>query len=152
MRKQQAPPQASASKPLSVNDLLFLNAYFVNGRHGRKAYQTVHPNAKGNTADTEAWRILKKPEGQAEIATRVTYSGGITREFVQKGILLACDLAEKTHDADVIERSYMAAAKLAGLLIEKREDVTDKKVYTREQLMDEMQKRVQPLTVADNVN
>lgn len=111
---------------LTANDLLFINDYMANGRNGTEAYLKVHPFAKRESARAQAPIVLAKPCVQAEIAKRIKYSGGITKEFVTAGLLRACDLAEQSGDADKIERAYMSAAKLAGFLVEKHEEVTPK--------------------------
>ena len=112
-------------KPLSVNDLLFVTAYFEHQRSAVKAYRLSHPKASYRTAQVEAYRVLAKPSVKAEIAKRLQYDGGITREFVQAGLLRACTLADQANDSEKIRGAYMDAAKLAGFLVEKRADVTD---------------------------
>ena len=139
-------------KPLSVNDLLFVNAYFAHARSAVKAYRLSHPKASYATARVEAYRVLAKPSVKAEIASRVQHEAGITREMVSTTLLKALKWAEDRTDHNSVAAIAMDCAKLAGFLVDKREDVTEKKQYTRDELMQEWQKRARPISVADNVN
>jgi phage terminase small subunit len=53
---------------LSVEERVFALAYLANGFNGTKAYLTMKPDVKSNTAATEAWKLLRKPEIAAFIA------------------------------------------------------------------------------------
>ena len=107
--------------PLRVNDLLFITEYLKNGRNGTQAYLKVHPFAKSDSARANAPAILAKASVQAEIARRIKYEGGITRELVESNLLTALQLANDAKDAAVISSVSMDCAKLAGFLIERRE-------------------------------
>lgn len=109
------------AQELSVNDLLFVNAYFQHERSAVKAYRLSHPKASYRTAQVEAYRVLAKPSVKGEIAKRLEHEAGITREFVQTNLLYALELANQVKDAAVIASISMDCAKLAGFLVEKRE-------------------------------
>ena len=130
MKRAKPAPQPVLDPSLRVNDLLFINAYEAKGFSSPAhidAYLTVHPKSKRPSARVSAERVLQKPAVKAEIARRIQGERGITREFVQGGLLTACDLALKSNDSDKIRNAYMDCAKLAGLITEKREikDTTD---------------------------
>jgi hypothetical protein len=115
-------------RPLSLNDLVFVNAYFEHQRSAVKAYRLSHPNASYATARVEAYRVRAKPSVKSEIARRVEHEQGITRELVSSRLLTALQWAEQSHDPVVLSSVTMDCAKLAGFLVEKREvkDVTEK--------------------------
>ena len=133
-RRLKSASAVSPVCPLSVNDLIFVNAFLANGRNGTKAYQQAHPNATYGTANGEAVRVLAKPSVQREIGRRIQYDGGITKELVQTHLLRALDLANDAKDAVVIASVSMDCAKLAGFLVEKREvkDTTEKESQLRD--------------------
>ena len=118
------PRRASAAPTklaLRVNDLLFLNEYMANGRNGTKAYQTVHPKTSYSVAMSRAYQVLQKPSVQGELASRVQYEGGVTKEFVESSLLKYQTWAETAHDYVAGASICMDAAKVAGLITEKRE-------------------------------
>ena len=122
-----SPPSQSTkalSKSLSVNDLLFVNAYMTLARNGTKTYQSLHLKCSYDVASARAYQILQKPSVQAELARRVRVDSGITKEFVQSNLLHALTLANEAKDASVIASISMDCAKLAGYLVDKRSDVT----------------------------
>ena len=118
---KSAPHQQTLTPSLSINDLIFVNAYFASDRSAVQAYRASHPKAKYSTCKVEAYRVLAKPSVQAEIAKRVQADAGITREYVQSNLMHALALANAANDAAVIASVTMDCAKLAGFLIEKRE-------------------------------
>ena len=118
---QRAALPALASPALLVNDLLFLNEYFRNGQNATQAYRTVHPNVRYNTAQVQSSRLLSKPIVQHEIARRVQYDGGITKELLVSDLLYYRDLARQKQDYVAGASIAMDCAKLAGFLVEKRE-------------------------------
>lgn len=118
------PAGTSTSKKsaLKVNDLLFINEYMANGRNGTQAYRKAHPKCSYGVAAARASQLLKKSKIAEELARRVRYDAGITREFVEAGLLRACTLAEASGDPDKIRNAYMDCARLAQLLVEKHEN------------------------------
>jgi len=125
MPRHPAPPPVPRNvERLRVNDLLFIDAYLSNGRNAVDAYRQVHPKAKYTSASASSCKLLGKNKVKLEIARRIQTDGGITRAFVESGILEACRLAREARDPEAIARTHMDAAKLAGFLVEKREDVT----------------------------
>ena len=87
------------------------------------------------------YRLLEDTRIKEELARRITHKVGITKEFVHSNQLTIIEYA-KTHDNyDLFERANMDAAKLAGLLIEKRADVTEHPVLTEPQLTAELHRR-----------
>lgn len=127
MPQKSEAPSRSKILPLKVKDLLFVNAYMKNGQNGTQAYLSIHPHAKPDSARAEAPRVLAKPCVQEEIARRIAAEGGITRELVTSSLMYALTLANEKKDAAVISSVTMDCAKLAGFLVEKREDVTPPK-------------------------
>ena len=115
-----APPVPS----LRANDLRFLEAYLTNGGNGKRAYQVVHPGVKSNTAETEAWRVLRKPKVAEELARRLQVEGGVTRTYVERSLLKYQSWADAKQDYLAGASICMDAAKLAGLITDKREVTT----------------------------
>ena len=113
-------------KPLAlrVNDLLFLNEYFRNGRNGTQAYKTVHPKASLTTSAVQANTILKKPKIAEEIQLRLRVGNGVTREFVESHLLHALELAKD--QPAVLTTVCRELAELAGLKIQKVADVSER--------------------------
>src|SRR3990167_4814032 len=110
-----------SSKPLRVNDLLFINAYMAGGRNGTKAYQAAHPKCSYQSARKCASELLAKPHIQAELASRVVYDAGITREYVESSLLRYQRMADEQQDYIAGASICMDAAKVAGLITEKKE-------------------------------
>src|SRR3990167_3007860 len=130
-----------SSKPLRVNDLLFINAYMAGGRNGTKAYQAAHPKCSYQSARKCASELLAKPHIQAELASRVVYDAGVTREFVEFSLLRYQRMADEKQDYIAGASICMDAAKLAGLLVDKHADVSVPPTLTEAQLADELRHR-----------
>lgn len=106
---------------LRVNDLKFVDAYLACGQNGTQAYQVVHPTCKAASARASAPRLLAKASVQAELARRVRYDAGITKEWGEANLLYVCDQARAGGDHALLASATMDAMKLAGFLVEKRE-------------------------------
>lgn len=106
---------------LTANDLLFVNHYLAHDRNGTQTYLAVHPKASVKSARTEGSRILAKPCVQQEIARRLRYDVGITKEWGQSRLLNYIQMAEAKGDYVAGASICMDAMKLAGFLVEKRE-------------------------------
>ena len=118
MARATIPPVKLA---LRVNDLLFVNEYLRNGGNGTHAYLSIHPHAKADSARANAPAILAKASVQAELAARVRAVGGVTKDFIESSLLTYKQRAD-AHDDYIAGASIcMDAAKLAGLITEKRE-------------------------------
>ena len=115
---------ASTIKPLRCNDLLFINEYLRNGRNGVQAYRVVHPKTSYHVAGQRASVVLKRVAVQAEIAQRIQHEAGITRDFIETGLLHHYQLANERQDYVAGASILMDCAKLAGFLVDKRADVT----------------------------
>ena len=126
---------------LSVNDLLFVNAYMDNGRNGKQAYLTVHPDVKAGSAEVGAARMLGKVSVQEELALRVRYEVGVTKDWGQSRLLNYEQMALDKQDYAAGAAIVMDAMKLAGFLVEKRADVTPTPTLTEAQLADELRRR-----------
>ena len=125
----------------TVNDLLFVNAYLGDcERVAWKAYKLIHPHVTQGSAEVKGSQQLNKVEVQAEIARRLTYHG-ITREMIETDLLWCRDQARAQHDYEAVASVSMDCAKLAGLLIEKREEVSPTLAYTVEEITQELRKR-----------
>lgn len=109
---------------ISVNDLLFVNAYLSNGSNGTKAYQSVHPKAKYTSAASNACDILKKANVKREIELRTRYDVGVTKAWGQSRLLNYEQMALDAQDYVAGASICMDAMKLAGYLIDKREVTT----------------------------
>lgn len=140
MSKLKLPPAPSVL-PLRVNDLLFVNEYMANGRNGTQAYRKVHPKASYKVASIRACRVVAKDSVRAEIAKRITHAGGITREFVETALLTHYHTAEQKGDYLAGASIAMDCAKLAGFLVEKRQDVTPPASVTPDQLTEALRAR-----------
>lgn len=62
-----SPSQATKVPPIDSASARFVAEYLVDF-NGTRAYMAAHPGAKENSARTEAWRMLTKPDIQAAIA------------------------------------------------------------------------------------
>lgn len=144
--------KSTRKSKLTCNDLLFLNEYLANGRNGVQAYRTVHPKASYHVAGQRASVVLKKGVVQAEIAKRIQCSGGITREFVESGLLYHYTLANEHHDYVAGASILMDCAKLAGFLIERRQEVSSFSTdLSSDELWAELQRRTMGApTMSDN--
>ena len=109
---------------LRANDLLFINEYLKNGRNGRQAWLTIHPHSRIDNADVQASRRLSKVKVQEEIARRIKYQAGITKEALESNLLWCADAALKACDYEALSSITMDCAKLAGLLVVKQEVTT----------------------------
>ena len=63
----------------------FASEYIKNGENGKRAYMTIKPNAKPNSAQVEASRLLSKPIVKEEIA-RLMPSDSIVSEQIVNAI------------------------------------------------------------------
>ena|SRR3990167_5780274 len=131
----------TARSSLSVSNLLFIDEYLRNGRNGTRAYKTVHPKASLSTSATQASRLLDLPKITQELAHRIRYDGGITRELVESDLLFYRDLARQKEDYLAGATIAMDCAKLAGFLIEKRQEVSSPPILTPDQLTTELHRR-----------
>ena len=149
MPRRASPPKAAASAvpALRVNDLLFLNEYFRNGQNGKQAYLTVHPGVKACSAEVGAVRVLGREQVQAEMARRVQ-AEGVTRASVQAWLY---DIAQRAKSGDRLDTELKAVvemAELAGLKVQKVEDVTER-VADRQQVLDALRTRgLLPITTS----
>ena len=124
-KRDRRPSAVPAQSPtLSVNDRLFLNEYFSNGRNGTQAYMKVHPKAKYTSAESSACDLLRKPKIVVEIQRRLQYEQGITKKNLETDLLWCAEKAKAASDYDALASITMDCAKLAGFLVEKREDIT----------------------------
>ena len=114
-------PPDPALKSLRPEELLFLNAYFSNGGNRVRAYQSVYPNAKYDTANAQAYRIFQKPYIKAEIARRTRESVGITRQWGHARLLDYEAKAFAKGDYVAGASIVMDAMRLGGFLVEKQE-------------------------------
>ena len=139
----KTPP--AITHPLSVNDLRFIEAYQRRGWTDQThAYMEVSPKAKYPSAAVTAYRRLKLPHMKAEIQRRVKANEGITKAFVHGNQLSVIEGARAASNLDLLERANMNAAKLIGLLIEKREEVVPAKELMSDEILAELQKRATP--------
>lgn len=141
MRSSDLLPTQKALKPLSVNDLLFINEYMILDRNGTKTYQRLHPKASYDVAASRAYQILQKPSVSAELAIRTQHEAGVTKEFVQGHLLNALTLADASHDPAKITLVCRELAEIAGLKVVKHEDVTEKE-FAEKNLVEEMRRRI----------
>ncbi len=92
------------SPKLGPNEQNFVDEYLLD-LNGRRAYQSVYPEAKENTARTEAWRFLTNPDIASAIAVRreeMTKQVQVTRaevvrEFVRIGVTATPEDTVKMH-------------------------------------------------------
>ena len=115
------PVLPAPSATLSVHDIRFINEYFTNGGNGTRAYMTVHPAVKYTSAEVCAHRLLSKDKIKEELARRTRYESGITKDFLSARLLEYETWAHSKHDYLAGASICMDAAKLAGLITEKRE-------------------------------
>ena len=118
---RRAAPVSPSPIALSCSDLLFVNEYLRNGQNGSKAYRTVHPHVTSGSADVGAHRTLRRAKVQEELARRLRYDAGITRDFVSARLLEYEDMAHEHKDYVAGASIAMDAARLGGFITEKRE-------------------------------
>ena len=140
-RRRYASPAESVPLPLRVNDLLFLTEYLRNGRNATRAYMTVHPGVKYTSAEVCAHRVLTSVKVQAELARRIQAEGGITKEMLESTLLQALAWANEKHDHLAVASIGMDCAKLAGFLVEKRQDITPPASLNEDQLREALRVR-----------
>lgn len=56
---------------LTDKDIRFIDEYVINGCNATQAWIATHPKAKINSARTEGWRMLQKPDVREEIDRRL---------------------------------------------------------------------------------
>ena len=120
-RPKTASESEAVSVPLKVNDQLFLNANFSNGQNATQAYLAVHPNVKYGSAEVLGYRQLGKVRVHQEIQRRLVHEQGITLKGLTIDLLTAKSWASDAHDYAAYASITLDCAKLAGLLVEKRE-------------------------------
>lgn len=110
-----------AEEVLTYNDLQFALEYAKNGKNGAAAYRHVHPKAGVKTSQVEAVRVLSKPS-VSDFLDRL-YKSCIpdTIETIKRDLELAYNMAVAAKDHAAIAAITMDKAKLAGLLVDKRE-------------------------------
>lgn len=121
--KTQVSLLVSPLRPLTVNDRLMFQHYFSNGQNATRAYLAVHPNAKYTTAESNGHKWLRKAKIQAEVQRRLQYEHGITREHLERDLLWCADQARAKQDYEALASITMDCAKLAGFLIDKRQEL-----------------------------
>ena len=110
-------------KPLRVNDLLFINEYLANGRNGTHAYMKIHPHAKPDSARANAPLILAKACVQRALAERLQQKGWDKTQAID-AVLSIRDRASGKGALDTELRAVAELNDLAGLHVQKHEDVT----------------------------
>ena len=143
-RRRSAKVHSAPIQPvLSINDLKFVNAYqalgFTSPGH-IDAYQSVHPKSKRESARVSAERVLQKPTVKAEIARRIEATQVVTVSALTACLLKYRQWAEQKEDYQAASDIAMHQAKLAGLLVSKVEDVTER-VADRQQVLDALRTR-----------
>ena len=139
--------QAMVASPplpvLSINDLRFVNAYQERGFKSPAhidAYQSLHPGCKRASARVGAERILQKVCVKEEIARRLRVEAGWTRENAVSACLSIRDRAASKDALDTELRAVAELNELAGLKVQKVEDVTERPVE-RAQVLDALRTR-----------
>ena len=102
---------------------------------------TVHPGVKYTSAEVCAHRVLTSVKVQAELARRIQAEGGITKEMLESTLLQALAWANEKHDHLAVASIGMDCAKLAGFLVDKRQDVTPPASITPDQLHEALRAR-----------
>lgn len=123
-------PDPADVLPLPADDLAFLNEYMSNGGNATQAYRAVHPRTSYAACRVAASRLLDRPDVQHEIARRLHRSAGIDRQFIEDGLLTQYRRANTSADYVASANILMDCAKLAGLLVEKRQDLTERPLLT----------------------
>lgn len=84
---QLAPAAPPAPKPLTDRDLRFCREYVLD-QNGTRAYMRATACLNEKTAATESWRLLRKPEIQAQVAAErddlQKRTGATTEELVRE--------------------------------------------------------------------
>lgn len=109
---------------LSIDDLRFVNEYEARGfaEPGHiDAYLVVHPECKRASAKVGASRVLSRVAVQQEIRYRIEATRVVSVDSLGASLLKYRQWAEDAHDYQAAEAICMSQAKLAGLLVEKRE-------------------------------
>ena len=135
---------------LTLKQRLFVDAYLSTGQNGRQAYLKLHPKSKPQCADVAASRLLSLSKVKDEVAHRLKYSYGITREQIEEDLLWVRDRAKAAEDFEALDANAMNRAKLAGFLVEKRQDVTDRPHGLSDEQFDlELDKRLSGLVQSE---
>ena len=115
-----------ATLPLPIGHHRFINAYEAQGfrpDHASEAYQTVY-GCKRSSARVGVVRLLADVRVREEIARRIEATRVVTPEALGSCLLKYRHWAEEKHDYIAGASICMDQAKLAGLLVDKRADVT----------------------------
>lgn len=148
MSVKSSTPSLPTLKPLSVNDLLFVNAYLSNGRNATQAYRTVHPKVTLGSAEVLGIRRLGNIRVQQEIATRLEAQGW-SKEKAVSACLDVQSRAQAKGDLSAELRSITELNDLAGLKVHRVEDVTPKDAaqsLTDAELQSRLAQRLRELT------
>ncbi len=142
MSRRAASAPATLPPGLRVNDLLFLDEYLKPEVQldGTLAYRRLHPGVKYETAASQACRLLKKPQVQAELARRMAASG-ISKQWGETRLREYEAMAYANSDYVAGASICMDAMKLAGFLVEKRADVSERPTVDRAALVEELRAR-----------
>ena len=121
-RARSAPAPPAPLPPLRLPDLLFVNEYLKPelGLDATAAYKRLRPHVKYETAASQACRLLKKPQVQAELARRMA-AVGVTKQYLEASLLTYKAWAEAKQDYVAGASICMDAGRLAGLITDKRE-------------------------------
>ena len=148
----------SSDRPLSLNDWLFVEACCASiKRHGHidrvESYKTLHPDVTYKSANTLAWRLLKKVEVVAAIETRLK-AEGLTKETILSVMWEAIEQARIHNERDTVLNGCMNLLKARGEIVDKNQTVpTPTADLSSEELWAELQRRTMadPKT-SDNVD
>ena len=138
-RRRSARIQNPTPNKLSLNDLLFVNAYLSNGHNATAAYCVAHPKAKRASARACAPAVLARPSVQAEIRLRMESSQAVSVDTLSACLLKYRQMAEADSNYEAAADISMKQAKLAGLLVDKQEhkDVSAESATPIRQLVDQ---------------
>lgn len=130
--------------PLSVNHLRFLNAYQAGGfKDAFAAYRAVYP-CRAASARVGVCRLLKRANIQAEIAHRMQVANVVTKESLASDLVKYKQWAEEKKDYEAAASIVIDYAKLAGFLIDKRQEVTPPQELAPSELVAELRRRAIP--------
>ena len=121
--------------------LIFVNKYqATNFSDPVKAYVETY-GCKRESAKCSAYRLLEKDNIKAEIANRLRVTEVVNLESLSSDLAKYRTWAEEAKDYDSAAEISFKLAKLLGLVVDKREDITTPPLLNESQLTDELRRR-----------
>lgn len=128
-----------------------IDDWFVNGRNGTKAYQSIYPDASDENAANRFLEIVRNSEISDYISQKETALSAklnITIDSILQDLEEAKKIGKDTQDAPIIIKSAEAQAKLLGFYEKHNKQKQPENIYSH--LTDEEKLEIIKITNAAN--